>query len=142
MSFDSICEYFLYHLPYAIMYGMASNTYWEETDPLNYWAYRQKHILEQDEKLHLINLTTWLSGKYNLIAIASSMSKDVTYPEEPFPIALNEAEAKQREEIEMDKEQKRIQATYDSQLFNLAKKFKYEKEATENEKKELIIERG
>lgn len=140
MSFDSICEYFLYHLPYAIMYGMTSDTYWEETDPINYWAYRQKHSLEQEEELKLINLTAWLSGKYNLIAIASSMSKDVSYPEEPFPIALNEFEAKQRAETEMDKEQKKIQAMYDSQLLNLAKRLQQDTE--QQEEKEIAIERG
>lgn len=62
---------------------MNENSYWNDSDPTVFWAYREAFLIKEKakskEQFHSINQSAWLSGLYIKSAIASAFDSQNQY---------------------------------------------------------------
>lgn len=70
-------------LPLAIRVGVGYSEFWDMT-PFIIKLYVDKQNKKREYEEQRLNTTAWLTGLYVKVAIGSSLSSDVDYPDTPF----------------------------------------------------------
>lgn len=81
---------------YALIYGMSSDEFWYG-NPQDYFVYEDAFAEKQKLRHDELDVLSWLSGKYNMVAFAQAYSnawskqkKDI-YPKKPLTFLNAEA---------------------------------------------------
>lgn len=112
---------------------MSYELFWEHSDPLLFYDYHEKYLIEMENKRYYDNSIAWLSGLYIQSAVGSLLSKDAKYME---PIDLYEIDRRSRlteEERNAEDKQKAIEVSR-ARLSRLAMLTEIENEQKQKEK--------
>lgn len=90
---------------------MSEKQYFDSSDYLLFWAYRQAFIDNLREKTEHDNFIAWLSGKYIQSAVGSLLSKENEYMDEPIQLFSKHLSEKQKRE-ELIKQDQKIKSHY------------------------------
>jgi hypothetical protein len=117
------------HLPYYMAIGMSYDEYWNGDCTLTR-VYQKIHDIKKKEQNHYL----WLQGMYIydalirvapiLQAFAKKGTKPEPYPEEPYPLSMQEI--REREERKARKRYLEMQARMRANMQSINKSFKKE----------------
>lgn len=72
--------------PAAVRFNIPYDTFWN-LNPRIMEIYQDKYISQIEEQRDMMNLSAWLQGQYQVLAISTALNgKKCKYPDKPFEL--------------------------------------------------------